>query len=490
MKEKRMSKHRKEKILVVDDEETIRKSLKMILEYEGYQFLEAEDGETALEILEETVGLDLILLDVKLPGMNGLEVLAELEKRPYAPEVIMISGHGTVQTAVEATKLGAFDFLEKPLHRERVLLCIRNALNQTKLLLECQDLRKKAEKRYELIGNHPSMRKLWGEVMKIAPTNVTVLIYGESGTGKELIARAIHNHSLRAKDPFIQVNCAAIPEELIESELFGHVKGAFTGATEKKMGKFELADGGTIFLDEVGDMSLKTQAKVLRVLEEGEVQKVGSSKISKVDVRVIAATNKDLNKQIKEGNFREDLYFRLNVVPLYSPALREKKEDIPLLIEYFTHLLAEENNFKPKKFSDDAVEALMKYPWKGNVRELKNLVERLIISTEGQTIESKDLPEEIRGEMRIYLPDAKGIQNLKDFRDLAEKEFILSKLKENNWNISQTAREIDTPRSNLYKKLEQYGIKIKAGVGEVVAPSSSRRREGEESPNSRGQDGR
>lgn len=485
-----MSKQRKGKLLVVDDEETIRKSLKMILEYEGYQFYEAADGEQALNVIEETVGLDLVLLDVKLPGMSGLEVLAELDKKPYSPEVIMISGHGTVQTAVEATKLGAFDFLEKPLHRERVLISIRNALNQTKLQNECLDLRKKAEKRYDLIGNHPSMKQLWNEIMKIAPTNATILIYGESGTGKELIARAVHNHSLRAKDKFIQVNCAAIPEELIESELFGHVKGAFTGATEKKLGKFELADGGTIFLDEVGDMSLKTQAKVLRVLEEGEVQKVGSSKIGSVDVRVIAATNKDLKKEIQENNFREDLYFRLNVVPLYSPALREKKEDIPLLIEYFSQHIAAENNFKQKRFSEDAVQAMMRYPWKGNIRQLKNVIERLMIAIDGNMIDEKHLPEEIRGEMRIYLPDAKGIKNLKEFRDLAEKEFILSKLRENSWNISQTAREIDTPRSNLYKKLEQYGIKIKAGVGEVVAPSSEYGHEGEESPNSEGQDGR
>ncbi len=486
-----MAKNRKAKILVVDDEETIRKSLKMILEYEGYQFYEAADGEQALDLIEETVGLDIILLDVKLPGMSGLEVLEELEKKAYySPQVIMISGHGTVQTAVEATKLGAYDFLEKPLHRERVLLSIRNALNQTKLYHECQDLRKKAEKKYELIGNHSSMKLLWNEILKIAPTNATILTFGESGTGKELIARAIHSHSLRAKEKFIQVNCAAIPEELIESELFGHVKGAFTGATEKKLGKFELADGGTIFLDEVGDMSLKTQAKVLRVLEEGEVQKVGSSKIEKVDVRVIAATNKDLKREISEGNFREDLYFRLNVVPLYAPALREKKEDIPILVEYFSQLIAAENNFKPKKFSEEAMKAMMKYPWNGNVRELKNVIERMIISSEGQIIDKNDLPEEIKGEMRIYLPDAKGIKNLKDFRDLAEKEFILSKLRENEWNISQTAREIDTPRSNLYKKLEQYGIKIRAGVGEVVAPSSSDGPEGEESPNSKGQDGR
>ncbi len=478
------------KILVVDDEENIRKSLKMILEYEGYQFYESVSGEDALELSEDIVGLDLILLDVKLPGKDGLEILSELKKRPYSPEVIMISGHGTIQTAVDATKLGAFDFLEKPLHRERVLLSIRNALNQKRLKFECQDLRKKAEKRYDLVGNHSSMKKLWEEILKIAPTNATVLIQGESGTGKELIARFIHKNSHRSEAPFIQVNCAAIPEELIESELFGHVKGAFTGATEKKLGKFELADGGTIFLDEVGDMSLMTQAKVLRVLEEGEVQKVGSTKIQKVDVRVISATNKELKTEIKEGRFREDLFFRLNVVPLYAPSLREHKEDIPLLVEYFSQVFAEENNFKEKKFSHDALEAMMKYPWKGNVRELKNVVERLIITVESDIIKKTDLPEHIRGDRHVFLPDIKSVSSLKGFRDLAEKEFILTKLKENNWNISQTAREIDTPRSNLYKKLEQYGIKIKAGVGEVVASSSVKDEEGEESPNSRGQGGR
>ena len=485
-----MKNRRKAKILVVDDEENIRKSLKMILEYEGFSFLEAADGEEALDIIEETVGLDLVLLDIKLPGRDGLEVLAELKEKPYRPEVVMISGHGTIKTAVDATKLGAFDFLEKPLHRERVLLCIRNALNQSKLLRECQDLRKKSDKRYELIGNHLLMKKLWKEIIKISPTNATVLIHGESGTGKELIARAIHSQSLRAKERFVQVNCAAIPEELIESELFGHEKGAFTGATEKKPGKFEQADGGTIFLDEIGDMSLKTQSKVLRVLEEGEVQKVGSSKINKVDVRVIAATNKDLGKEKKAGTFREDLYFRLNVIPLYSPSLREKNEDIPLLIEYFSKIYAEENNFKVTKFSEDAVEAMIKYPWKGNIRELKNVVERLIIMTEADIIERQDLPERIRGEVAIYLPEAKGIKTLKEFRELAEKDFILAKLEESNWNISQTARKIDTPRSNLYKKLEHYGIKIAAGVGEAVAPSSLREKEGEESPNSKGQDGR
>ncbi len=467
-----MKTHQKAKILVVDDEEYIRKSLRMILEYEGFNFLEASDGQGAIETLEQVVGIDLVLLDVKLPDVDGLEVLAEIKKRPYSPQVIMISGHGTIQTAVEATKLGAYDFLEKPLHRERVLLSIRNALDQNKLQQECLDLRKRAEKKYELIGNHPLMKKLWSEILKTAPTNATVLIYGESGTGKELIARAIHSHSLRAKERFVQVNCAAIPEELIESELFGHEKGAFTGATERKLGKFELADGGTIFLDEVGDMSLKTQSKVLRVLEEGEVQKVGSNKISKVDVRVIAATNKDMKKEIEKGNFREDLFFRLNVVPIYSPPLREKKEDIPLLVEYFSKNYAQENNFKPKKFSEEALAALMRYAWKGNVRELKNVVERLIIMTDEDIIEFEHLPEQIRGEEKVSLPQIKSVKTLKDFRELAEREFILAKLDENGWNISKTAREINTPRSNLYKKLINYGIKIKAGGGKAVTPFS------------------
>jgi two-component system nitrogen regulation response regulator NtrX len=477
-----MKSHQRAKILVIDDEGNIRKSLKMILEYEGYQFLEAADGDTALSLIEENIDIDLVLLDIKMPGRDGLEILSEIKKRPSAPEVIMISGQGTIQAAVEATKLGAFEFLEKPLHRERVLLSIRNALNQNILQRECTDLRKKAEKRHELIGAHPRMKQLWKDVMKTAPTNATVLIFGESGTGKELIARAIHGHSLRAKDPFIQVNCAAIPEELIESELFGHEKGAFTGATERKTGKFEQADGGTIFLDEVGDMSLKTQSKVLRVLEEGEIQRVGSSRVSRVDVRVIAATNKDLKKEIGEGRFRDDLYFRLNVVPVYSPALREKREDIPLLIEYFSRNFVEENNFRPKKFSADAIEAMMNYGWKGNVRELKNVVERLLIMSEVEVIQKKDLPEPIRGDGQVALPDAGVVKTLKDFRELAEKDFILAKLEKNSWNISQTAREIDTPRSNLYKKLAQYGIKITVGAGEAAAPSSPGEKKGEESP--------
>ena len=484
-----MKPERSARILVIDDEENIRKSLKMILEYEGYEFFEAPTGEDGLETLKETVGIDLVLLDIKMPGKDGLEVLAELKQKPYSPDVIMISGQGTIQAAVEATKLGAFDFLEKPLHRERVLISIRNALKQNSLAREYQDLKKKADKHYELVGNHPVMKSLWKEILKSAPTNATVLIHGESGTGKELIARAVHANSLRAKEKFVQVNCAAIPEELIESELFGHEKGAFTGATEKKTGKFEQADAGTIFLDEIADMSLKTQSKVLRVLEEGEVQKVGSSRIAKVNVRIIAATNKDLRKEIQEGRFREDLFFRLNVVPLYSPPLRERKEDIPVLVDYFSRTFAEENNFKVKKFSEEAMRAMIGHPWKGNVRELKNTIERLMIMTDKDTIETKDLPEPFQEECPVGVPTAAGVKTLREYRDIAERDFILAKLEANNWNISQTAREIDTPRSNLYKKLEQYGIKITAGVGEAVA-APSREEGGEESPNSKGQDGR
>ena len=485
-----MTSERKARILVTDDEANIRNSLRMILEYEGYAFLEASDGDAALDILAENPSIDLVLLDISMPGRDGLEILAEIRKKPFAPEVIMISGQGTIQAAVESTKLGAFDFLEKPLHRERVLLSIRNALQKSRLSRECLDLRKKAEKRYELVGEHPLMKSLWAEILKAAPTHATVLIHGESGTGKELIARAVYARSLRAGEKFIQVNCAAIPEELIESELFGHEKGAFTGATEKKPGKFQLADGGTLFLDEIGDMSLKTQSKVLRVLEEGEVQKVGSNKVGKVDVRVIAATNKDLKKEMEEQRFREDLFFRLDVVPLFSPPLRDRKEDIPLLIEYFSRSFSEENNFRPKRFSRDAVEAMVHHPWKGNVRELKNTVERLLIMTDNDKIEKDNLPETFRETKSVGIPEAGRADTLRDFRELAEKEFILARLEANGWNISQTAREIDTPRSNLYKKLEQYGIKITAGVGEAVAAPSRKGHGEEESPDSAGQDGR
>lgn len=474
----------KKKILVVDDEENIRKSLRMILEYEGYECIEAESASSSFKALQDDP--DIILLDIKMPDVDGMEILQEIKKRKPLTEVIMISGHGTISTAVEATKLGAFDFLEKPLSRERVLLSIRNALEKNKLREENILLKKKTEKKYELIGESTSIKELGEQILKVARTDATVLIMGESGTGKELIAREIHRLSLRSSFPFIQVNCAAIPEELIESELFGHEKGAFTGATDKKIGKFELAHKGTIFLDEIGDMSLRTQSKVLRVLEEGEVQRVGSSKIIKVDVRILAATNKNLKDEIKKGTFREDLYFRLSVVPIVSAPLRDKKEDIPILINYFSETFSEENNFKSKKFSDEAIKFLMRYPWKGNVRELKNLVERLIIMTEKEIIDAEDLPDYIKGETSVLVPEISRTKTLKEFKEEAEKLFIVEKLKENKWNLSKTARKIKTPRSNLYKKIDQYGIKYKAGVGDGIA--SPKYYGEEESPNSKGQD--
>jgi len=364
------SKGKKWRILIVDDEENIRKSLRMILEYEGYTIYEAADGVEARQRLEEHPEIDLVLLDIKLPDTDGLTLLAEIKKQPLSPEIIMISGHGTIPMAVEATKLGAFDFLEKPLHRERIILSLNHALESRQLRSAFQDIKKRAEKRYRLIGEHPLMKNLTEEILKIAPTNATVLIEGESGTGKELVARAIHSHSLRAEENFVQVNCAAIPEELIESELFGHEKGAFTGATERQTGKFELADDGTIFLDEVGDMSLRTQSKVLRVLEEGEIQRVGSSKIIKVDVRVIAATNKDLKREMKDGRFREDLYYRLNVVSIDMPPLRERKDDIAALAEFFIRRFSAELKKKMEGIHVDALKLLMRYNWPGNIREL------------------------------------------------------------------------------------------------------------------------
>ena len=479
----------KPRILIVDDEEDIRKSLRMILEYEGYACFAAGTPEEGLEAARRE-DPDVILLDIKMPGMDGLEVLGRLKERGDRGEVVMISGHATVATAVEATRKGAFDFLEKPLEEGRVLTSVRNALQQRRLSEENRELKQEKGTRYEMIGESPAIQGVWTAVAKAAPTNATVLLTGESGTGKELVAWQVCRLSQRRDRPFVKVNCAAIPEELIESELFGHEKGAFTGAVARQTGKFVQADGGTIFLDEIADMSLKTQSKVLRVLEEGEIQRVGSSRVGKVDVRVIAATNKDLKEEIGEGKFRDDLYFRLNVVPVYSPALREKKEDIPLLIDYFSRNFAEENNRKPKKFSPEALALLMTYPWKGNVRELRNVVERLLIMTDAEVIDKKDLPEQVGGGAKAQLPDVAVAQTLKDYRELAEKDFILAKLEKNNWNISQTAREIDTPRSNLYKKLTQYGIKIKVGVGEAVAPSSPTEKKGEESPNSTGQDGR
>ena len=450
----------KPRILVIDDEAAIRDSLRMILEYEGYDFVGAATGEEGIGVVEREA-VDLVFLDIKMPGMDGLEVIGRLKKVAESLPVVMISGHATVATAVEATKLGAFDFVEKPLTTERVLLTIRNALGFTRLRDENRSLQRVIEIRTEMVGASPVLNQVLESVRRAAPTTATVLIRGESGSGKELVARMIHRNSLRSRERFIQVNCAAIPDDLIESELFGHEKGSFTGATEKQIGKFEQADRGTIFLDEVGDMSLKTQAKVLRVLQEGEVERLGSSRTMKVDVRVIAATNKDLEQEIEKGTFREDLFFRLSVIPITVPPLRERADDIALLVKHFADVFTRENNFRPKRFSPDAMLMLQRYRWKGNVRELKNTIERVLIMTPGDVIGDDDLPETVRSAPRNTRqetgPERAG--TLREFKESAERTFLVEKLRENNWNISRTAEDIGTPRSNLYKKLELYNIK-------------------------------
>ena len=449
----------KSRILVIDDEAEIRRSVRMILEYEGYEVVEASSGPEGVAMAERETP-DLVFLDIKMPGMDGLDALQRIKASNETLPVVIISGHGTVSTAVEATKAGAFDFIEKPLASERVLVTIRNALDQTRLRDENKSLKRAVEVRHQMVGESQPLKQVWDAIKRAAPTNATVLLLGESGSGKELVARSIHRNSLRSRDRFVQVNCAAIPEELIESELFGHEKGSFTGATEKQIGKFEQADHGTIFLDEVGDMSAKTQAKVLRVLQEGEVERLGSARTIKVDVRVIAATNKDLEAEIEKGTFREDLYFRLSVIPIRVPPLRDRPEDIPALVRHFADLFSRDNNRRPQRFTQAALEHMQKARWKGNVRELRNTVERLIIMTPGDTIDVDDLRDIVRLEPKAGPPDNDKERpgTLREFKESAERTFLVGKLRENNWNISKTAEVIGTPRSNLYKKLEQYGI--------------------------------
>jgi two-component system nitrogen regulation response regulator NtrX len=452
----------KSRILVIDDEAAIRDSLRMILEYEGYEVVGAATGQEGLAAAEREAP-DLVLLDVKMPGMDGIEVLDRLRALNDALPVVVVSGHGTITTAVEATKKGAFDFIEKPFASERVLVCLRNALDQGRLRDENRSLRRAVEVRHQMVGESPALKQVMGAIGRAAPTGATVLIQGESGVGKELVARTIHRNSLRSRERFVQVNCAAIPEELIESELFGHEKGSFTGATEKQVGKFEQADKGTIFLDEVGDMSPKTQAKVLRVLQEGEVERLGSARTIKVDVRVIAATNKRLEEEIEKGRFREDLYFRLAVIVVDVPPLRERPGDIPLLVRHYIDLLGRENNARAKRITQAALDTLQRYRWKGNIRELRNTVERLIIMTAGDTIDVADLPDNIRAGGPVAPrggPEAEPARGgtLREFKDSSERAYLVAKLRENAWNISKTAEVIDTPRSNLYKKLEQYQI--------------------------------
>jgi len=473
------------RILVIDDEAPIRDSLRMILEYERYECVLAASGPDGLAQLKRERP-DAVMLDIRMPGMDGLEVLKAIRAVDETLPVIMISGHGTHATAFEAAKSGAFDYVEKPLSSERVLLTLRHAFSVSQLRSENRELKLAMESRYEIVGESPALRRVLGSVAKAAPTNATALLLGESGVGKELVARAIHRNSARAGQRFVQVNCAAIPEELIESELFGHEKGSFTGATEKQVGKFEQADRGTIFLDEVGDMSPKTQAKVLRVLQEHEVERLGSARTIKVDVRVVAATNKDLEAAIARGEFREDLFFRLNVIPIVVPPLRERREDIPALVSHFASRLSAEHNLRPVRFAPATIEVLQRQHWRGNIRELRNAVERLLIMAPGDTIRVEDLPADMRAAAEtttdapagrgagpsaaasapagVTTPSGRGADatTLRDFKDAAERAFLVGKLREHNWNISKTADVIDTPRSTLYKKLEQFAISQEA----------------------------
>ena len=448
-------------ILVVDDEERIRQSLNGILKDEGYEVWEAKDGAQALKQIE-TDPPDLALLDIWMPGMDGMEVLERIKGEIPNLPVIMISGHGNIELAVKAVKLGAYDFIEKPLSLEKVLLAVNNALLFSKLEQENQALRQEVEKKYEIVGTSPEIIKLKEQIKIVAPTNGWVLINGENGTGKELVARGIHRLSLRAGKSFVEVNCAAIPEELIESELFGHEKGSFTGALAKKRGKFDLANEGTLFLDEIADMSLKTQAKILRILQEQKFERVGGTEMIYVDVRVVAATNRDLMEEIQKGKFREDLYYRLNVIPITVAPLRERKVDIPLLVDNFIATFCLENNKESKKISLEAMDLLVGYSWPGNVRELKNIVERMVIMTRGPVIEAQDVPNPVREQPKPPLEFSFfEYPLLRDARREFEKRFIMKKLTENEENISKTAEVIGIERSNLHRKIKSYGIEMK-----------------------------
>jgi len=453
----------KRRVLVVDDEKGIRAALAQVLEYEEIDVQTCASGGEALKLYAE-FRPHLVFLDVKMQGMDGLATLRALRELDPRAVVVMISGHGTIQTAVEATQLGAYDFLEKPLDTDRILLTLRNALHHLHLSTENVRLRDEVESRHEIVGSSKAVQQLIERIEKVAPTPARVLITGENGVGKELVARAIHALSPRAGGPFVEVNCAAIPAELIESELFGHVKGSFTGAIGDRAGKFELADGGTLFLDEVGDMSLPAQAKVLRALEEGVISRVGSGKALAVDVRVIAATNKVLPREIAAGRFREDLLYRLNVVPIEVPPLRERRGDIPQLIEHFVNMLTRTSGLARKAFEPGAVTRLELYEWPGNIRELRNTVERLLILATGERVTVADVERlgagAVAGASAGTEPGASWMRaaTFEEFKQAAERDFLAAKLKEHDWNVSETARTLDMPRSNLYKKIERYQL--------------------------------
>ncbi|MGE5205568.1 MAG: sigma-54-dependent transcriptional regulator [Chlamydiota bacterium] len=446
-------------ILIVDDEEGIRQSLKGVLEDEGYKVAAVESGESCLDTLRRR-SFDVILLDIWLPGMDGLETLEKIREAEDAPEIIIISGHGTIETAVRATKLGAFDFLEKPLSLEKTLILVKNAAESRRLRGENRDLKKQLLAKSVIVGDSIPMKALRQQIGLMAPTNGRVLVYGESGTGKELVAHAIHAQSPRKEGMFVEVNCAAIPEDLIGSELFGHRKGSFSGATSDKEGKFQKADGGTLFLDEVGDMSLKTQSKVLRTLDEQRFTPVGGDEMITVDVRVIAATNKDLEEEISRGNFREDLFYRLNVIPFYVPPLRERKEDIPQLARYFLKEFSATYGRRQREITDDAIEALMRYSWPGNVRELRNVMERIVImNPTAFKLDRKHLPPLVyRDGNRRLLGEA---STLHQARAAYERDYILKKLDENHGNVSRTAEVLGLERSHLYRKMKSLGIAVK-----------------------------
>ncbi|HMA76477.1 MAG TPA: sigma-54 dependent transcriptional regulator [Candidatus Krumholzibacteriaceae bacterium] len=445
------------KVLIVDDEKSIRNVLVKLLSYEKFATLTASDGKSAIETVKNEV-VDIVLLDIKMPGIDGIEVLEQVKRIDPSLPVVIVSGHGTVETAVEATKLGAFDFIEKPIDMERVLLTVRNGIKQGRLTRQNISLKKRVGGRTRIVGEDESVKEVLGIIERVAGTNARVLVTGENGTGKELVARKIHELSDRSSESFIEVNCAAIPEDLIESELFGHEKGAFTGATTRRIGKFELADEGTLFLDEVGDMSLSAQAKVLRVLQESVFERVGGAEQIDVDVRVIAASNKDLVEEAEKGRFRKDLFFRLNVVPVEVPPLRKRRDDIPLLSDFFLKQIGEELGIAAKKISPSAIEIMKRYSWPGNVRELRNLIERLCILTKDKEIDKSDLSFLAGGGSSDLRNDPFSIDDFQEFREFTEKEFLMRKLRKYDGNISQTARMLGMQRSNLYKKLEKYSI--------------------------------
>jgi two-component system, NtrC family, nitrogen regulation response regulator NtrX len=449
------------KILIVDDETGIRESLQGVLADEGYETASVESGEECLKLLRREHSFEVVLLDIWLPGMDGLETLERIRELDDAPEVIMISGHGTIETAVRATKLGAYDFLEKPPSIEKTLILVKNAIESKKLRHENVDLKKQLHAKSVIVGDSIPMKALRQQIGLMAPTNGRVLIYGESGTGKELVAHAIHAQSLRKSETFVEVNCAAIPEDLIESELFGHYKGSFPGAAADKEGKFQKANGGTLFLDEVGDMSLKTQSKVLRTLDEQRVSPLGSDETIVVDARIIASTNKDLDEEISRGNFREDLFYRLNVIPFFVPPLRDRKEDIPLFARHFLKDLAATYGRRPREIMDDAVEALMRYSWPGNVRELRNVIERVVIMNPMTTrFDRKHLPPLVYRDGHRRTPRSE-FSTLHQARDAYERDFILKKLDENHGNITRAAEVLGLERSHLYRKMKTLGIAVK-----------------------------